>query len=302
MSNKTIENPNYLDPATLQQIEPLELLAREVVEGMRVGMHRSSLSGLSTEFSHHRPYVPGDEVDDIDWRVYARTERYYVKLYEAETNYDAHLLIDASTSMRYGSDEVTKLEYAKYMAASLAYMITDQGDTAGLALYDDELRSYIEPRGSKSVIGDMASELDALKPRPRTNVSGLLHEFAERINRRGFVILFSDLFDDLDAFVEGIQHLRYSGHNVVVFHILDHAELEFPFEGSKRFEGLEGEDDLVTQPRRVRKTYLEALDRFLTRARESCENANVDYALVDTSKPVGLTLSSYLMSRMNRER
>ena len=229
----------YLDPETLQKIGPLELVAREVVEGLHVGMHKSPLRGFSTEFSHHRQYVPGDETRHLDWRVYARTERYHLKLFEAETNFTATLLLDASSSMHYHSGKVSKLEYAKFMAASLAYLCIRQRDSVGLAVFDNELRSYIEPKTTMSVVRTIAEELEKVEGQPRTNISALLHEFANRIPRRGFVILFSDLFDHVPEFIQGLDHLRFEGHNIVVFHVLDPYELSFPYDGSCKFQGLE---------------------------------------------------------------
>ena len=288
----------YLDPEILQQIGQLDLIAREVVEGLRVGMHKSPLRGFSTEFVHHRPYVPGDNLRHVDWRVYGRTQRYYVKLFEAETNFDANLLLDASSSMRYSSGAVTKLEYAKYMAASLAYLIVGQHDSAGLAVFDSELRRYIQPKGSMSVINDIATELEQTEDVPRTNVGRLLNEFANRLQRKGFVMLFSDLFDHVDEFVGGLDHLRFGGHNVTVFHIMDPYELSFPFRGMYRFDGLEGEDYIRTEPERVRAAYLEEVRKYLTQIREACERSHVDYMLVDTSRPVDAVLSSYLIGRV----
>ncbi len=288
----------YLDPEILQEIGSLELVAREVVEGLRVGMHRSPLRGFSTEFAHHRPYVPGDEPRHLDWRVYARTERYYVKLYEAETNFDANLLLDASASMRYGSGSITKLEYAKYMAASLAYLTIEQHDSAGVAVFDAELRRYIAPSSTMAVIRNIDEELQKAEPVPRTDIAALLHEFANRIPRRGFVMLFSDLFDHVEEFVKGLDHLRFRGHNVTVFHVMDPYELEFPFTGTWRFLGLENEPEITTQPKRIRAAYLEELRKFVTQIRSACERSHVDYVLVDTSRPIEEVLSAYLIKRM----
>jgi uncharacterized protein (DUF58 family) len=290
----------YLDPAVLQRLGSLDLVAREVVEGVRVGMHKSPLRGFSTDFAHHRPYVPGDSVRHLDWRVYGRTERYYVKLYEAETNFDAHLLLDASSSMRFGSGPISKLEYAKFMAASLAYMIVDQRDSVGLAVFDSELRRYLPPRSAMGVISNIDEALAEAVPEPRTNIAALLHEFATRIPRRGFVILISDLFDHVDDFIKGLDHLRFKGHNVVVFHVLDPWELTFPFGGGTwRFEGLENEGEIVTQPKRIRAAYMDELRKYLTQIRTACERSTVDYVLVDTSRPVDVVLSAYLIGRIH---
>ena len=301
MAAKPRPKLRYLDSAVLQNLDALDLVAREVVEGIRVGMHKSPLRGFSTEFAHHRPYSPGDSVRHLDWRVYGRTERYYIKLYEAETNFDAYLLLDASSSMRFSSGGLSKLEFAKYMAASLAYMIIDQRDSVGLAVFDAELRRYLPPRCAKGVITNIDEALVEARPEPRTDVAAVLHEFAQRIPRRGFVILFSDLFDHVDEFIKGLDHLRFRGHNVVVFHILDPWELTFPFGGGTwRFEGLENEGDITTQPKRIRAAYLEELRKYLRHIRGACERSHVDYWLVNTEKPIDVTLSGYLISRIQQ--
>jgi len=300
MAKRQAPKLRYLDPEVLQGLDSLDLVAREVVEGLRVGMHKSPLRGFSTEFAHHRPYVPGDSVRHLDWRVYARTERYYIRLYEAETNFDAHLLLDASSSMRYTSASVTKLEYAKFMAASLAYMIVEQRDSVGLAVFDAQLRRYLEPSSTMGVIRDIDRELAEAADVPRTDVAAILHEFARRIPRRGFVIVFSDLFDHVEDFLKGLDHLRFRGHNVVVFHVLDPYELRFPFGGGTwRFEGLEREPEIVTQPKRIRAAYMNELETFLRQIRTACERSHVDYVLVDTSRPIDVVLSAYLISRVH---
>ncbi|MEX0886156.1 MAG: DUF58 domain-containing protein [Phycisphaeraceae bacterium] len=295
--------PRYLDPAVLQKIQPLSLAAREVVEGVRVGMHKSPLRGFSTEFAQHRQYVPGDELRHVDWRVYARSGRYYVKLFEAETNFNANMLLDASSSMHFGGPRaegggsMTKLEYAKYLAASLAHLIVEQRDSVGLGVFDSELRQYIEPKSTMSVIQHIAEQLEVVDAQPRTDVAAVLHDFARRMPRRGFVVLFSDLLDNVDAFLQGINHLRYRGHNVIVFHVLDPHELTFPYTGTCRFEGLELDGSMVTQPQRIRAAYMQELEAFLTRVRLACERSRVDYVLADTSRPIEATLTGYLIAR-----
>ena len=287
----------YLDPDVLQKLGPLELVAREVVEGMRVGAHRSPSKGLSSEFAYHRPYVIGDSPRHVDWRLYARTGRYYMKQYIAETDFTANILLDASSSMHYQSGTVSKLEYAKFLAASLAHLIVTQRDMAGLAIFDSELRQYIEPSGRLSVVRDIALELEKVGGEPRTNIAGLLNEFAGRIRRRGFVILISDLLDDVDDFVKGLNHLRFHGHNVIVFHTLDPYELTFPFNGTCKFKGLEVVEELVTRPKRVREIYMEELERYLKKIQTACRHSKVDYVLVDTSRPLDAVLTAYLMAR-----
>jgi len=297
MVSSTPHARRYLDADTLQKIGSLELAAREVVEGIRIGMHKSPLRGFSTEFAHHRPYVQGDPVRHVDWRVFARTEHYYLKQYEAETDFTAHLLLDASSSMHYGSGKMTKLEYAKYLAASLAYLIVSQRDSAGLAVFDGELRRYVEPSASMTIIANIAGELEKVTHTPRTNIAGILHEFAGRITRRGFVILISDMLDNVDEFVRGLDHLRFCGHNVIVFQTLDPYELTFPYTGSIKFKDLECGTELLTRPQRIRDAYLQELEKLLKKIKSACSRTNVDYVLVDTSKPIDVVISSYLMAR-----
>jgi uncharacterized protein (DUF58 family) len=298
MAIETRQKRRYLSPETLQKIGSLELAAREVVEGLRVGVHKSPLRGFSTEFAHHRQYVPGDAIRHMDWRVYARTERYYIKLYDAETNFDAHLLLDASSSMHYASGSISKLEYAKYVAASLAYLVVHQRDSVGLAVFDSELRTYIPPKSTLGIIGNIARELESVEGKPKTSIGPILHDFAHRIPRRGFVILISDLFETTEEFLKGLDHLRFCGHNVVVFHVMDPYELSFPFDGMRRFNGLENDGQIITQPKRIREAYLNEVRKFLTKVKDACERSRVDYVLVDTSKPVDVMLSSYLIGRI----
>jgi len=287
----------YLDPEVLQKLGDLELIAREVVEGLRVGSHRSPLRGFSTEFAHHRQYAPGDAIRDIDWRVYGRTDRYYTKLYEAETNYDCYLLVDASASMRYGSGKVSKLEYAKFLAASLAYLVLKQRDSVGLSVFDSEVRAYLPPRSAKGIILTIDRLLRDVKPTPKTSIARQLHDVALLMKRRSFVILISDLFADVDDILAGLDHLRFDGHNVVVLHTLDPYELEFPFKGAWRFEGLEEEEPLTTQAERIREDYLSSFNAYLEELRAGCVGSHVDYTTVDTSRPLDAVLSEFFARR-----
>jgi uncharacterized protein (DUF58 family) len=287
----------FLDAGALSKLGPLDLVARHVVAGMRVGSHRSPLKGFSTEFAQHRQYVVGDSLKHIDWRVYSRTGRYNVKLYEAETDFTAHLLLDASASMQYGSHGVSKFDYARLVTCCLAHLIVDQRDAVGLAVFDAGVRKYVPPRSSAGAVRELAREMEALGCEPRTDITSILHELANKIPRRGFVILVSDLLDNVDEFLKGLQHLRHRGHNVIVVHTMDPAELTFPFNVASRFLGLEGDGELVTQPHRVRAAYLTELHQYLDRVRVSCERANVEYVLADTSHPVEQVLSAFLLGR-----
>jgi uncharacterized protein (DUF58 family) len=260
-------------------------------------MHRSPVRGISTEFSAYRQYVPGDEVRHIDWKLYGRTNRYHVKLFDAETNFVANLLLDASSSMTFGSGNITKLEYAKYMAASLAYLIVDQRDSAGVGIFDGELQQYIEPKSTLGILADISRELENVDPQPRTAIADILHEFAGRMTRRGMVMVFSDLLDNTDEFIKGINHLRFRGHNVTVFHVLDPQEIEFPLNGVWRFEGLENDGELITQPARIRQAYLEELEKFIGKVRGACIRSQADYVLCNTAEPIESIVSSYLLQR-----
>jgi uncharacterized protein (DUF58 family) len=287
----------YLDPNILAKVGSLDVVARQLVEGVRIGMHRSPARGISSEFTAYRQYVPGDEVQNIDWKSYARSDRYYIKLYEAETNFIANLLLDVSSSMTYGSGNITKLEYAKYLAASLAYLMVDQGESAGIGLFDGELQTYIQPSSSMNVLVNLSRELENVVPKPRTDVGGAMNNFAHRMSRRGVAVVFSDMLDNTEDFISGLNHLRYKGHNVIVFHIMDPYELEFPFKGTSKFIGLENDGEVITQPDRLRDNYLKELDIFISGIRGACTKAEVDYVLVNTAEPIEHVLSSYLLQR-----
>ena len=288
---------NYLNPEALQKLGDLELVAREVVEGLRVGSHRSHLRGFSTEFAHHRQYAPGDAMRTIDWRVYGRTDRYYTKLYEAETNFDCHVLIDASSSMNYASGKVSKLEYAKFLAASMAYVVLKQRDSVGLSIFDSQVRAYLPPRSTMGIILQIDRLLRDIKPVPRSSIANQLHDIALMMKRRSFVVVISDLLSNVDDILAGLDHLRFDGHNVVVLHTLDPYELEFPFKGAWCFEGLEEEEPLTTQADRIREDYLNNFNAYLDALRSGCTASQVDYTTVDTSRPLDQVLNEFFFKR-----
>jgi uncharacterized protein (DUF58 family) len=292
-----LPNIHYLEPEMLQRIDDLVLVAREVVEGLRWGSHRSNLRGFSTEFAHHRPYSPGDAIRDLDWRLYGRTDRYYTKLYEAETNFDCYLLVDSSASMTYTSDKVSKLEYAKFLAAALAYMVLKQRDSVGLSVFDSDVRAFFPPRSSMGIILEIDRLLRGAEPTPKSTIAQQLYDMALLMKRRSMVILISDLFADADDILRGLDHLRFAGHDVIVFHTLDPFECQFPFKGTWRFEGLEGEEHLITQPERIRESYLTNFNKYLETLRTGCIGSNVDYSLVDTSRPLDAVLGEFMDKR-----
>jgi uncharacterized protein (DUF58 family) len=289
----------YLDPEILQKIGDLELIAREVVQGLRAGSHRSNLRGFSTEFAHHRQYSPGDPIRSIDWRVFGRTERYFTKLYEAETNFDCHILIDASSSMAYASGKVSKLEYAKFLAASIAYMVLKQRDSVGLTVFDAEVRDSLPPRSSMNVILEIDRMLRIAEPVPKTAIAKQLHDIAMILKRRSFVVLISDLFADVDDVMAGLDHLKFDGHNVVVVQPLDAYEIEFPFKGTWRFEGLEGEEPLTSEAERLKESYLAGLNKFLDELNTRCMGSHIDYTLTNTKRPLDVLLREIILKREN---
>ena len=292
-----LPNSFYLQPEILQKIGDLEIIAREAVEGLRVGSHRSPLRGFSTEFAHHRQYSPGDPIRDLDWRVYGRTDRYYTKLYLAETNFDCYLLLDASASMNYGSGKVSKMEYAKYLTASLAHLVLKQRDSVSLSIFDSEVRMFLPPRSSQNIIVEIERLLREIKPTPKNTMAKQLHDMALQMKRKSIVVLISDLFADADDIMAGIDHLRFDGHSVIVLHTMDPYELQFPFSGAWRFNGLEGEEALTTQPERIKEDYLNSLNEHLEKIRKGCIQSNVDYELVDTSRPLDAVLCEFLANR-----
>ena len=288
---------HYLDPEALQKLGDLELIAREIVEGLRVGSHRSQLRGFSTEFAHHRQYSPGDALRTIDWRVYGRTEKYYTKLYEAETNYDCYLLLDASASMNYSSNKVSKLEYAKFLAAGLAYIVLKQRDSIGLSIFDSEVQAYLPPRSTMGILLQMEQLLRDIHPTPKSTVGKQLHDIAVMLKRRSFVIVISDLLSDVDEILSGLDHLRFDGHNVIVLHTLDPYELQFPFKGAWQFDGLEGEEPLITQAERIQEDYLTSFNEYMDALQKGCIASHIDYHTVDTSRPLDAVLAEFFHDR-----
>jgi uncharacterized protein (DUF58 family) len=286
-----------LDPTAIARAEALGLFAREIVEGYMIGENRSPFHGFSIEFTQHREYAPGDDLRHLDWKVLGRTDRLYLKQYEQETNYVAHLLLDGSESMAFGSGPLTKLDYGKLMAACLAYVILLQRDAVSLQIFDTAARVVVPRSAQRDKIFEITARLAAFQPGNATRIGPRLHELAGQIKRRGIVILLSDFFDDEAEVLHGIQHLRFDGHEVIVFQILDPQELELPFAGLVEFEGLENLPKLVTRPAEIRASYLRELQQFLQNLRQGCERNQCHYTLVNTAQPLHETLAAYLAFR-----
>ncbi|MBG88877.1 MAG: DUF58 domain-containing protein [Verrucomicrobiales bacterium] len=291
-----------LDPDAISSAEALGLHARQIVEGYIAGEHKSPYHGFAIEFAQHREYSAGDDIRHLDWKVLGRTERYYIKQYEQETNYVGHILLDGSESMKYGSGKATKFAYGKMLAACLSYTILRQRDAVALNIFDTRARQYLPRSNNHTMIQKVLGTLAAQEPLGHTNIAAILHDMARQIQRRGIVFVISDLFDDEQTVMDGIQHLRFGGNEVVVFHVLDPAEIEFKFEGLVEFEGLEDIPTIKTRPQEIRKSYLAEFNAFCDRIREGCERNQCHYLRVNTGQPFSEVLSGYLAFRLKTSR
>jgi len=291
----------FIDPNILSKIAGMELRARTVVEGFISGLHRSPYRGFSVEFAEYREYTPGDDTRFIDWKVFARSDRYYLKQFEEETNLNCHLLLDVSNSMSYRSNGVSKLEYASYVAASLGYLVFQQRDGVGLVTFDQEIQQLIPARHKKGHLMSILRQLEKIAAGKQTDLAIPLHQLAESLNKKGMIILISDLLDDPASIIKGLRHFRFKGHDVIIFHILDDTELDFPFKNATKFIDLEGSTQLVTIPTLVRETYLKNLNHHIQRLKKECGLLKIDYQLLNTSKPLDFALFSYLAYRSRKE-
>ena len=286
-----------LDSEAIQRAEQLGIQARQIVEGYMAGGHRSPYRGFAVEFAQHREYVPGDDIRHLDWKVLGRTDRYYIKQYEQETNFVAHLLVDASESMKYASKERSKLDYARTAAACLAYLILLQRDAVAIGLFDSTLREYLPRTDNLSRIHAICTALTQIAATEKTSISTVLGDLARKVRRRGIVVLLSDLLDDEEAILRGLHQLRFAGHEVVVFHLLDPYEIEFPFRSSVEFRGLEGQGRIRTRPAEIRSSYLAEFNTYLERIRIGCERQGCPYLLVRTDRPWADILAAWLATR-----
>ncbi len=290
--------PSILTPQVVSRLATMEIRARMVVEGFMTGLHRSPYHGFSVEFAEHRQYMPGDEIRHVDWKVYGRTNRHYIKQYEEETNLKAYLVVDASASMGFRRDgAVSKLEYAATLASALGYLMMRQQDAVGLVTFDEALRSYLPPRATSLYLRSILAELQNLRPSGTTRTATALHGVAERLRRRGLVILFSDLFDDPAQVLTALKHFRYQQHEVIVFHILDPAERTFDFGRDAIFRDMESREEILTQPHQIQAAYRKAMEAFITTYKRDCRNQNIDYVLLDTATPFDKALAEYLTTR-----
>ncbi|MEY2979983.1 MAG: DUF58 domain-containing protein [Planctomycetota bacterium] len=295
------ESKNYLDPKVLSQIDKLEVRARLVVEGFISGMHKSPYKGVSVEFAQHREYVPGDDIRFIDWKIFGRSERFYIKEFEEETNLRAWMFVDQSESMAYAHDGgMSKFDYAATAAASLAFLLQQQSDAVGLSLFADQVIRNVPSSNTRQNLANVFQSLEQAKPDQKTRIGGVLQELSSSIRKRGVVMLFSDLFDDADDVLRGIRSLGQRGHDVIVFHVLDRDELEFPFERMTMFEGLEQMPELLADPSALRDAYLAEIEAFTDKVRKGCLAQRADYVRLVNDQPLDVALSSYLAARIAR--
>ena len=287
----------FLDPVVVSKLATMELRARLVVEGFVTGMHKSPYKGFSVEFAEHRQYMPGDPLKHIDWKVYGKTDRFYIKEYEEETNLRGYILLDASASMAYASGGVSKLEYSRHLAAAIIYLMLKQQDSVGLLVFDEAVREFMAPRSNPTQLHTLLAELDRAEPSSETDIGVVLHDLARRVRRRGLVILISDLLDDPVRVLPGLKHFRHLKHEVIVFHVLDPAEAEFGFDGDATFRDMETGELMTTEPFTIRGDYVEAVEEWRKLLRRECAESRIDYVPVLTSTPYDRALFSYLEKR-----
>ncbi len=288
----------YLDPETIAKLGNIEMKARLVVEGFITGLHRSPYHGFSVEFAEHRQYRQGDEIRHIDWKVFARTNKYYVKQFEEETNLRSMIAVDASASMKYSSKGIiSKFEYASYLAASLALLMIKQRDAVGLCTYDTDIKSFLPPNSKPSYISEILKTLETTSPANETGTASSLNLLAERIKRRGLVIIISDLFDNPESVLNGLKHFRHKKHEVIVFHTLDPREIDFNLGRAATFKDMETGEEIISQPYQMKIAYQNAVKEFIETIKKECRNHNIDYNLIDTSMPFDKALRDYLTKR-----
>ena len=290
------------DPKIIGAVSRLEFHARQVMEGVISGLHKSPYHGFSVEFAQHREYTPGDEIRYIDWKVAARSDRYYVKEFEEETNLKAYLLVDSSESMRYQGRRkpYSKFDYASILAAALSSILMQQRDASGLVLFDDGVQRYVPPKATATHYTQLLEELVGAESRPKTELAPTFHYMADTVKRRGLIVVMSDLFGDLEDVIAGLRHFRHRKHEVVVFHILDEDEVTFPFNDLTKFEGLELEPEILVDPRGVREEYLQQFNYFCAELERRCREIQVDVVRMVTTEDPADALSRYLSSRSRR--
>lgn len=294
----------YSDPQTLAKLKGLHLRAQHIVEGYVAGLHRSPYHGFSIEFAEHREYAPGDDLRYVDWKAFGRTDKYYLKQYDDETNLICHLVLDVSESMSYRGPHapLSKFEYAQATAAALAWLVLQQQDAVGLVTFDHQIRSSVRASSNPSHLQQVFRVLESPPLNSRTSAGPIFHELARRMRKRSVVIILSDLFDDVDSIMTGLKHFRYRRHDVIVFHVLDPVELEFSFSRPTAFQGLEQMPKVTADPRSLRAAYVKEVEQYLRNLKIGCRSIGIDYHQLRTDQPLAAALSNYLAARMERVR
>lgn len=291
----------YLKPEVIRQVARLDLRAKFIVEGFIAGLHASPFQGFSVEFSEHRKYTPGDNISDVDWNVFAKTDRFYIKKFQAETNLTGYLLMDLSGSMGYTyRQEITKFEYGISLAAALSYMMIHQQDPVGLIAFDRQVIQSLAPKSKRSQLANILALLARLKPGGETEIAKSLHQAAGMIRHKSLIMVFSDLLGDYEPIQKALHRLRFAGHDVILFHILDEAEALFPFDGMLELEDNETQETLLVDADGIKADYLEEVAAFQGKYRRECQNARIDYVPLHTGMPFDKALMSYLLSRQGR--
>ena len=286
-----------IDRRAVGRVSRLQLRARGAVEGYYTGIHKSPYHGFNVEFAEYREYSPGDDLRYLDWRVLAKTDRHFIKQFEAETNLSCYVLLDASGSMEFTTGTETRLDYGAGLAASLALLMLRQGDQSGLVVFDNQVRSYIPPRGNARHFSAIVQALEHIRPGNDTDIASVLHEIAERIRRRSMVIIISDFFDDVEALLRGLQHFRHRHHEVIALHLLDDVEIDFPFDRVTLFEGMERGEEIVVDPRTIAASYRARFAAYLETLRRGCTEKGIDYERMQLAEPFDKALTAYLGRR-----
>jgi len=297
MISVDVDKRKYLDPQTIARLDNMALRARLVVEGFILGLHKSPYHGFSVEFAEHRPYIPGDEIKHVDWKLYGKTDRFYIKQFEEETNLKSYLLLDKSGSMKYASAGITKLTYGSYLAAALAYLMLKQQDAVSLTLFDNQVRTYLPPIAKRSHLNLILGALEQIDAGEETKIAPILHELAEKLKKRGLIILISDLLDEPDEVISALRHFRHKRHEVLLFHILDPQELRFAFDRQTQFVDLETSQHLNTEPWHIQEAYQALVQKFINHYKVQCRSNRIDYVLLDTGLSLDRALTEYLNRR-----
>ena len=292
-----VDKRKYLEPEMVARLSNMSLRARLVVEGYIIGQHKSPFHGFSVEFAEHRAYGPGEEIRHIDWKLYGKTDRFFVKQYEEETNLRSYILLDTSRSMEYKSNKISKLDYGNYLSEDLAYIMINKQDGVGLTLFDNQIQTFIPPRSKPSHVNTILTHLDKTGSGKDTDVGIVLHEMAERIKKRGLIILISDLFDETENIINGLKHFRHNKQEIIVFHVMDRKELNFDFSNRTKFKDMETDEQITTEPWKIRKIYHKAIQSYQDELRLRCREQKIDYVTLFTDQNLDLALNEYLKKR-----